>query len=71
MAKQLDFVRLLIEGDATGPSTAKFVYKVYEDTDATLSKVVHQILEVPDFTDSVENFFDGYVATIKANEGIA
>ena len=71
MAKQLDFVKILIEGVEGGPSVAHVVYRVYEDSDATLTKTVHFDIEAPDFNATVDDFFDGYVAFIKANEGIS
>ena len=71
MAKELGEVRLLVFGDGDGASTARFEYTVTHSDDASLIK--HAALEVdtPVFTvDSVGDFFDGYVETIKTNEGI-
>jgi len=50
MAKEIDFVRLLIIGDTDGPSEARFVYKVCDTVDTNLQKVVHYEVDTPVFT---------------------
>ena len=72
MAKELGEVRLLVFGDGDGATTARFEYIVTHSDDASLIK--HAALEVvaPVFTvDTIDEFFDGYVAAIKTTEGIA
>lgn len=71
MAKQLDFVKMIVTGDANGANKAKFVYRVCDDIDSQLSKTAHLNVNGPTFTDTVDEFFDGYVDEIKEIEGIS
>jgi len=71
MAKQLESVRLVILGDENGANSAKFVYRVCDDGDPALAKTVHLNVDTPVFTDTVDDFFDGYVTAIKSIEGIS
>ena len=71
MAKQLGEVRLLVFGDGTGPSRARFEYMVSSTDDPSLVKYAGLDVEYPGFDlETVTTFFDGYVSVIKTNEGI-
>jgi len=50
MAKQLDYIKLLILGDENGPNDAKFIYRVCDSVDTALSKIVHLTVDTPVFT---------------------
>ena len=72
MAKQLGQVRLLITGDEDGATVARFEYVVTHSDDASLTKYAALDVDTPVFSvGDVNEFFDGYVDTIKSNEGIA
>lgn len=72
MAKHLSEVKLLVLGDGYGPSTARFVYTVCGVDDPDMRKSAHYTVDYPDFgTQSVQAFFDGYVAVIQGLEGIS
>lgn len=71
MAKQLGEVRLLVFGDGSGPSRARFEYMVSSTDDPSLVKYAGLDVDTPSFElETVDAFFDGYVAVIKENEGI-
>ena len=71
MAKQLDFIKLLIEGTESGAVSAQFVYRVCDSDDSNLAKVVHLAVSSPDFSNGMDTFFNSYVAIIKTNESIS
>jgi len=72
MAKQLGEVRMLVFGDGDGPSSVRFEYVVTHTDDSSLLKHAALAVTAPVFdVDDIETFFDGYVATIKTNEGIS
>jgi hypothetical protein len=72
MAKQLGSVILFITGDENGCNSARFEYQVTHTDDSSLVKYASLEVSAPVFTvDTVEDFFDGYVSTIKSNESIA
>lgn len=71
MAKQLGQVKLFVTGDENGPTSAHLEYTVTHSDDASLVKYGYLVVDTPVFTvDDVDTFFDGYVTTIKSNEGI-
>lgn len=71
MAKQLSQVKLIIVGDGNGPQTARFEYSVTHSDDTSLSKYAALTVNVPAFDlNTVQDFYDGYVLTIKENESI-
>ena len=72
MGKHLGFTQLTIDGDGYGPTKAQFTYVVCDNIDTEMQKVSTLFVENPDFTaDTVKDFFDGYVAVIKSNEGVS
>ena len=71
MVKHIDLVKLLVEGDGYGANTARFTYRVCDVDDNALRKVVNLEVAGPQFGDTVDEFFDGYVAVMKSNEGIS
>ena len=72
MAKQLGEIKLLVVGDENGPVSAHFKYQVASTEDTDLVKCGVLVLESPGVGDiDLKSFFDGYVQTIKDNEGIS
>lgn len=72
MAKQIDLIKLLVEGDTNGASTAKFTYRVCDTDDSNMRKMVHYTVNSPVFSaDTIDEFFDGYVSVFETNEGIS
>ncbi len=71
MAKQLEWVILSIDGVEANPTSAVFNYCVGDSVESKFKYSGSYIVSSPDFNQSLNDFWNVHVATIKANEGIS